>query len=178
MKNKLIYVAIFLLGGIVFATGTKLFLDSKKQPVELSHADSGIKKKSFFERFFEDGFFSDEGLDQMAEQMAQSMQGMASMGQVGRLETSQTDQFVIYEIFLDQVDKNSLKIDIKDGQINISGQAKIEKENKGQFGVTKSVSISSFSRSFPAPQGVKIEDVQMENKENSIILKFPKVPKI
>ena len=110
--------------------------------------------------------------------MAKGMEGMADMGQVGRLETSENDQFIIYEILLDQVDKNSLKIDIKDGQINLSGQAKIEKENKGQFGISKSISISSFNRSFPIPQGVKAEEVQIENNEKSVILKFPKVPKI
>jgi len=180
MKNKLIYVVIFLLGGIVFATGTKLYLDSKNPPTEVVIENkSPPKRKSFFDRFFgDDSFFNDEIFDQMAEQMAQGMQTAGSFGEVGNLETSETDQFIIYEIFLDQVDKNSLKIDIKNGQITLSGQARIENENQGQFGTSKSISISSFTRSFPAPQGVKIEEVQIENKENSVVLKFPKVPKI
>lgn len=179
MKNKFIYIAIFLLGGIVFATGTKLYLDSKNHPAEVVVQEAPKpKKKSFFQRFFDDDFFNDEVFDKMADQMAKGMEGIANVGQVGRLETSENDQFIIYEIFLDQVDKNSLKIDIKDGQITLSGQAKIEKENQGQFGTTKSISISSFTRSFPAPQGVKAEEVQIENKENSIVLKFPKIPKI
>jgi HSP20 family molecular chaperone IbpA len=176
MKNKLIYLVIFLLGGIVFATGTKLYLDSKNRPAEVVVQESPKpKKKSFFERFFDEDFFNDEVFEKMADQMAM---GMVDVGQVGRLETSENDQYVIYEIFLDQVDKNSLKIDIKEGQITLSGQSRFEKENQGQFGTSKSVSISSFTRSFPAPQGVKTEEVQIENKENSIILKFPKVPRI
>ncbi len=176
MKNKLIYVVIFLLGGIVFATGTKLYLDSKNPPTEVVIENkSPPKRKSFFDRFFgDDSFFNDEIFDQMA----QGMQDAGSFGEVGNLETTETDQFIIYEIFLDQVDKNSLKIDIKNGQITLSGQARIEKENQGQFGTSKSISISSFTRSFPAPQGVKTEEVQIENKENSVVLKFPKVPKI
>lgn len=179
MKNKLIYVAIFLLGGIVFATGTKLYLDSRSRPTEVVIQETAKpKKKSFFERFFDEDFFNDEVFDKMADQMAKGMEGMVNVGQVGRLETTENDQYVIYEIFLDQVDKNSLKIDIKEGQVTLSGQARIEKENQGQFGTSKSISISSFTRSFPAPQGVKTEDVQIENKENSIVLKFPKVPRI
>jgi HSP20 family molecular chaperone IbpA len=179
MKNKLIYILIFLLGGIVFATGTKLYLDSKNRAAEaVVENKSPPKKKSFFERFFGDDVFSDEVFDKMAEQMAQGMQGVSTFGEVGRLETSENDQFIIYEIFLDQVDKNSMKIDIKEGQITLSGQTKIEKENQGQFGTSKSISISSFTRSFPAPRDVKTEEVQIENKENSVVLKFPKIPKI
>ena len=176
MKNKLIYLLIFLLGGIVFATGTKLYLDSKKHPAaeEVVVNKAPPKKKSFFERFFGDDAFTDEIFDQMA----QGLQGMGTFGEVGRLETSENDQFIIYEIFLDQVDKNSLKIDIKNGQITLTGQARIEKENQGQFGTSKSVSVSSFTRSFPAPREVKTEEVQIENKENSVVLKFPKIPKI
>ncbi len=174
MKNKLIYVLIFLLGGIVFATGTKLYLDAKNRPTEVVQAHEAPKRKSFFERFFDEDFFGEEVLDQMAK----NMEGMETLGQVGRLETSENDQYVIYEIFLDLIDKNSLKIDIKDGQITLSGQARIEKENKGDFGVSKSISVSSFTRSFPAPQGVKTEDVQIEHKEKSIVLKFPKTPRI
>ena len=173
MKNKFIYVLIFLLGGIVFATGTKLYLDAKNRPTEVVQAQPSPKKKSFFEKFFDEDFG-----EEVFEQMAQNMAGMENLGQVGRLETSENDQYVIYEIFLDLIDKNSLKIDIKDGQITLSGQARIEKENQGNFGVSKSISVSSFTRSFPAPQGVKTEEVQIDHKEKSIVLKFPKTPRI
>ena len=105
MKNKLIYVLIFLLGGIVFATGTKLYLDAKNHPTEVVQAQPIPKRKSFFERFFDDDFFGDEIFDQMAK----SMEGMDNLGQVGRLETSENDQYVIYEIFLDLIDKNCPK---------------------------------------------------------------------
>ncbi|MFI5390836.1 MAG: Hsp20/alpha crystallin family protein [Bacteriovoracales bacterium] len=165
---------IFLLGGIVFATGTKLYLDAKNRPAEVVQAQPIPKKRSFFGRFFDDDFFGEEVLDQMAK----GMEGMDNLGEVAKLETSENDQYVIYEIFLDLIDKNSLKIDIKDGQITLSGQERIEKENKGDYGVSKSISVSSFTRSFPAPQGVKAEEVQIEHKEKSIILKFPKTPKI
>jgi HSP20 family protein len=174
MKNKVIYVLIFLLGGIVFATGTKLYLDAKNRPAEVVQAQPSPKKKSFFGRFFDDDFFGEEVLDQMAK----SMEGMDNLADVGRLETSENDQYVIYEIFLDLIDKNSLKIDIKDGQITLSGQTRIEKENQGSFGVSKSISVSSFTKSFPAPQGVKTEEVQIDHKEKSIVLKFPKTPRI
>ena len=173
MKNKFIYVLIFLLGGIVFATGTKLYLDAKNRPTEVVQAQQSPKRKSFFERFFDEDFG-----EEVFEQMAKNMAGMEDLGQVGRLETSENDQYVIYEIFLDLIDKNSLKIDIKDGQITLSGQARIEKENQGNFGVSKSISVSSFTRSFPAPQGVKTEEVQIDHKEKSIVLKFPKTPRI
>lgn len=174
MKNKLIYVLIFFLGGIVFATGTKLYIDSKTTPVQAVSPNVMPKRKSFFERFFEDDFFADDTFSQMAEHMAKSVTGSGII----RIESSQNDQYVFIQVFLDQVDKNSLKIDIKDGQITLSGQVKLEKEEKGDFGFSKSISVSSFSRSFPAPSGVKTEEVQIENKDKSVILKFPKSPKI
>jgi HSP20 family protein len=173
MKNKIIYILIFVIGGLVFATGTKLYLSSQKQQEQVA-LGAPKHKKSFFERFFDDGFFNDEGMDKMIH----SFQDLSGRMDVGRLEVLEDDRYITYKINIDQVDKNSLKVDIKDGQVTLRGESKVESENKGSFGSSKRLSISSFTRSFPIPRGVKPEEVKIENAQDGLLLKFPKTSKI
>jgi HSP20 family protein len=186
MKNKLVYVLIFLLGALMAATGTKIYFD--KQPKEeLTKLEDRkkTKRKGFFQSFFDnDDFFGEEVFDQMdkmTEEMMKQM-GKGMHPQVG-MDDAEIDRwedagFVYLRFKLGEIDKNSLNLQIKDGNVTIKGQTKIENTTQNQFGSSTSISISSFHKTFPVPDGVKEEEVQIEHKEGALILKFPKAAKI
>lgn len=183
MNNKVIYILIFFLGALVAATGTKIYFDKKpnEELVKLEEKKRP-KKRSFFDSFFGGGFDDDvfDQMDQMAEQMMEQMgQGMApTQMSDGELTRYEDDRYVYLEFKLGEIDKNTLNLEIKDGNVTIKGQTKIENTTKNQFGSSTSISISSFHKSFPVPQGVKEEEVVIENKDGAIILKFPKKARI
>ncbi|RLA63618.1 MAG: hypothetical protein DRQ88_00180 [Epsilonproteobacteria bacterium] len=187
MKNKLIYILIFLLGALVAATGTKIYFDKKpKEEIVKLEDRKKPKTRSFFGGLFGgDDFFDEEvfkQMDQMTEEMMKQMgQGMNSR-QVGisngELNRWEDENFIYLEFKLGEIDKNSLNLQIKDGNVTIKGQTKIENTTQNKFGSSTSISISSFHKSFPVPEEIQEEDVVIEHKDGALILKFPKKAKI
>jgi len=187
MKNKLVYILIFLLGALVAATGTKIYFDKKpKEELATLKEDKKPKRRSFFDSFFGGGddFFGEEmfdQMDQMAEemmkQMGPGMGGPTALGN-GQLRRYEDESFVYLEFKLGHIDKNSLNLQIKDGNVTVKGQTKIENTTQNQFGSSTSISISSFHKTFPVPEDVKEEEVEVDHKEGALILKFPKKAKI
>lgn len=82
---------------------------------------------------------------------------------------------VLYELKMNGVDKNSLNVVVENGMVKISGQTRIEKIDEEENFRGKSVSVSSFSKSFPVPEDVEATSFSMEEKDkNTLILKFNK----
>jgi len=186
MKNKLIYILIFLLGALMAATGTKIYFDKKPREENTKLEDQKQpRKKSFFSSLFgNEDFFSEEmfeQMDDMAEKMFEQMgKGMGPRMGVsdGVLDQWEDERYIYLRFKLGQIDKNSLNLQIKDGTVTVTGQTKIEKTTKNQFGSSTSISISSFHKSFPVPEGVREEEVEIEHVEGALVLKFPKAAKI
>ncbi|TNE95751.1 MAG: Hsp20 family protein [Deltaproteobacteria bacterium] len=83
---------------------------------------------------------------------------------------------VHYELNMDGVDRNSLNIKVENGMISVSGQSRIENIKEENNMKSKSVSISSFSKSIPVPEGVEANSFQIEEKDQkTLLLKFKKV---
>lgn len=79
-------------------------------------------------------------------------------------------------IDLKGVDRNNFRVDIKENMIQMSGTIRQESTQKGKYGASKSIHISSFSRSIPVPKGVDAASVEMSNSDNDqLILSFPKL---
>ncbi len=83
---------------------------------------------------------------------------------------------VHYELNMEGVDRNSLNIKVENGMISVSGQSRIENIREENNMKSKSVSISSFSKSIPVPEGVESNSFKVEEKdEKTLLLKFKKV---
>ena len=182
MKNKLIYILIFLLGALMAATGTKIYFDKKPQEDLTKIQDAKRpKRKSFFGSLFYsydlfgNGIF--DQMDKMTEEMMKQMQPQMG-GSVAEVDSWEDDQFIYLKFKLGQINKNSLKGQSIDGLVTVKGQTKIENTTQNQFGSSTSISISSFNKTFPVPEGVKEEEVQIEHQDGALILKFPKAAKI
>ncbi len=70
--------------------------------------------------------------------------------------------------------KDSIKVDVRDGMISLSGEIKkvekIEKKGLNSF----STSISSFSKAFSVPSGVNADKAEIDFDGKKIIIKFPR----
>jgi HSP20 family molecular chaperone IbpA len=83
---------------------------------------------------------------------------------------------IIYELNMDGVDRNSLNITVENGMIKVTGKNRIEQIHEENNMKSKSISISSFSKSIPVPEGVEESSFKVEEKGNKmLILKFKRV---
>lgn len=132
-----------------------------------------------------DTFESDLGLDsilrshqkieeRMREEMKSFFQRPLGMNSLFidsgiKISHKEDDQYKIIEIEVDGLDKESLKIDIAEGMITLSGRVEKEYSNQSNY---KSYSSSSFSRSFNVPAGVDERSAKIETENDKIIVKF------
>lgn len=79
------------------------------------------------------------------------------------IEQKEDDKYIIYQVTVDQIDKQSLSVDVKDAMVTISGRFKDENIS------------SEYHQSFSVPENVDWQKVEIENKEKNLILKFPKL---
>ena len=68
------------------------------------------------------------------------------------------------------LDKDGVGIKVQDGNVLIFGEVK---RTAGE-GSGRSVSVSSFRRSFPAPDDVDPSGVAFEHDKGKVVIKFPK----
>lgn len=119
---------------------------------------------------------------QMRQQMLQMIQDQTGgidfqvnpIDNDSNLIQSEDKQNYYWELALDQIDENSIKIDVKDGLLSISGQSKIEEENNNQGSFSRSTVISNFHKSFPVPENTDVSKLKIEKKDKKIQIVLPK----
>lgn len=153
-------------------------------------ADNSSGMEQLLDNFYDDRFFdhSNDPFDQMRKMREKMMkqfeqpqiggdvfdswyQKKFGGGNVGEVKRREDDKFVYYEISVKGLNKEKLNVKVSNGQINISGQT----ETKSETGSSSTLLSSSFHRSFPVPAEVDANKVQMENTDDRIVIKFPKV---
>lgn len=88
------------------------------------------------------------------------------------------DNFVYYDIKIEGLNATSISTKIEDGYITVTGATEKksgsdDKANEeGSF--SQSIYKSTFNRTFPLPEQVDQNKMEMIPEENKIILKFPK----
>jgi HSP20 family molecular chaperone IbpA len=203
MKINSTTILVFLLGSVFGAFiifnlwGTK----------EIKSADSPQEPKiKRFNKNFTITSDSDLSEEEMEEQLEKQMQKMALQMQkafgdssdvfkaleknlqdsafdavganVGEIVTKVTKDSVILEMDVSNIDNSSLNIEVKDGQVSISGEARIEQKNESGGSSSSSILVSSFNRSYPVPRGTRGSGLKIENKgTDKLQLIFPKIKK-
>jgi len=95
-------------------------------------------------------------------------------GSVFDIEQKEDDKYVYYEIKLEGLDKNNIKVNVIDDMLEISGKIIKTEEKNSSSGISKSQVQQSFHRSFPIPPGVDSEKVEFETEDERLVVKFPK----
>lgn len=153
-----------------------------------------------FDSIFKDDFFGSsdpfEDMKKMREQMRKRMEmfdkpqsttnpfdswftdkfGGGSIDDISRREDN---DFIYYDIKISDLKSTSINTKIENGYITITGT--IEKKNgsddeKDQSGFSShSIFKSTFNRTFPLPEHVDQNKMEMIPEKDKVVLKFPKV---
>lgn len=78
------------------------------------------------------------------------------------------------ELAIPGINKNDLKIDIKEDVITISSEMKKESEENSDGYKRKEFSYSAFSRSFYVPENVNKEKIEASYKDGVLYVTLPK----
>jgi len=105
--------------------------------------------------------------------------GIDTMGvSVGEITEKITKDSVILEMDITNIDNSTLKIDVQNNEVLITGEARIEKKSHSNSMRANSVVVSSFSRSYPVPRKTIASRLRIEYKdENTMQIIFPKIKK-
>lgn len=159
----------------------------------------GIQKN--FDDLFDEDSFEQEGpfkyMKEMREQMKRRMGGIAGDsksrsspfdawfsdkfdgGSAFDISIREDDGFVYYDIKVDDLNSASINTKVENGYVTITGT--VEKKNEeNKYDEEDKLSSqyiykSTFNRTFPLPENVNADKMQMTPDKNKIVLKFPKV---
>ncbi|MDR4503930.1 MAG: Hsp20/alpha crystallin family protein [Candidatus Scalindua sp.] len=96
-------------------------------------------------------------------------------GKPGDIQTREDEDFVYYDVVIKDLSNKKIDIKVEDGQIRISGTIETRSDNKEKDATSSQFYSSTFHRSFPVPNGVDGDRVQMEQEGEKMIIKFPKI---
>ncbi|MBY0451526.1 MAG: DUF3794 domain-containing protein [Bdellovibrionaceae bacterium] len=88
----------------------------------------------------------------------------------GEVKTREDNQYVYYDVVLDRAKPTTVKVDVKEGKILITGQLEFKNKVDGQM----QGFMSYFEKTIPAPGNVSFSDYQVDYGRGKIILKFQK----
>jgi HSP20 family protein len=81
---------------------------------------------------------------------------------------------IVVKADLPGVDKENVKVDLKDNVLSISGERSDEKELKEESFYRKERAYGKFCRSFTLPSGVDGEKIKAEYKDGVLNIEIPK----
>ncbi|MBK24870.1 MAG: hypothetical protein CME70_12800 [Halobacteriovorax sp.] len=204
MKMFLSFVCGTLFGVFIVINLWQPNLESKKTKnedsadVQIKRFEKNFKLKDLNKKSRRDKSIADQmddDLKDMQDQMERAFKDTGSifkmmensiqdatigaMGvKVGEIVEKVTNDSVILEMDISNIDNSSINIEVKNGQVSISGEARIEKREEGSGINSKRVMVTSFSRVHPVPTGTRASGLRIENKdENTLQMIFPKVDK-
>ena len=177
-------------GGIVFAAlkaDPSLVVSQKEETKGTNEEviddimESHRQMTKQFNSLFDDDFFSQKDPFEEMRKMRKRMREQDSLfsapfdswfsgrfggGNVDEIHSHEDDQYIYYEIKVEDLESTSINAKVEQGYITITGTTKKGDEN--------SHFSSSFQRSFPVPYGVDENKMEMSSEEDKVIIKFPK----
>lgn len=91
-----------------------------------------------------------------------------------RLDIQETDKEYVLTAALPGVRKEDVKVEVKDDVLTISGERRMEKEEKGKAWLRKETSYGYFQRSLVLPDGVHPEEVKALQKDGLLTVTIAK----
>ena len=92
------------------------------------------------------------------------------------VDIAEDDKEILVKVSLPEMKKEDVKVRVVDGVLTISGERKLEKEEKNKRFHRIESAYGSFSRSFTLPAGVAAEKVAADFKDGVLKVHLPKNP--
>ena len=93
------------------------------------------------------------------------------------VDVVEEDKEFIIKAEIPEVDRDNVKVTVNNGMLTISGERRLEKEDKTQKYHRVERSYGSFARSFALPEHVEAEKVTANFKDGLLTLRLPKTEK-
>jgi HSP20 family protein len=93
-----------------------------------------------------------------------------------RVDVMETEKEFLVKAELPEVKKEEFKVTVEKGILSITGERKLEKEEKGKKYHRIERAYGRFERSFTLPEGTAAEGVTSEFKEGVLTVHVPKKP--
>jgi HSP20 family protein len=90
------------------------------------------------------------------------------------VDVEESDKEYTIKAELPEVKKENVKVELENGSIRISGERKLEKEEKGRRFHRIERSYGAFERSFTLPEGTERKNVSAEFKDGLLKVHLPK----
>jgi HSP20 family protein len=90
------------------------------------------------------------------------------------VDVSEDEQEFLIKAELPEVKKEDVKVVIEDGMVRISGERRLEKEEKDKRYHRLERSYGRFERSFAVPEAAKSEEMKAEYKDGLLCVHIPK----
>ncbi len=87
---------------------------------------------------------------------------------------SETDKEYLIKAELPEVKKEDVKITLDGGVITISGERKMEKEQKDEKTIRVESFYGTFARSFSLPENVDADAISADSKDGVLRIRIPK----
>lgn len=158
--NNKIFISLFsFIAGAFFFWGLNHYQLEKKSPTQIEAIEQRVHDPS-------------DDLRQMQKQMLSQFSQFDDLdsSSLGGIKQKKDAKFTYFEIELEDQIPKELKVNVQDGQVQITGKI----ESKNEDGNSNSYYSSTFERSFPVPSDVEADKLKMEQVDKKIILKFPK----
>lgn len=92
------------------------------------------------------------------------------------VDITEDDKEFVIKAELPEVKKEDVKVSVEDGRLEISGERKFEKEEKGKKYHRIERAYGSFMRSFTLPEGAAGDKVSADFKDGVLTVHLPKSP--
>ena len=93
-----------------------------------------------------------------------------------RVDITETEKEFLVKAELPEVKKEEVKVTVENGVLLITGERKLEKEEKGKKYHRIERAYGRFERSFTLPEGTEPKKVTSEFKEGVLTVHLPKNP--
>jgi HSP20 family protein len=92
------------------------------------------------------------------------------------VDIGENDKEYVVKAELPEVKKDDIKVNVNDGTLTISGERKVEKEEKGTKFHRVERAYGSFERSFTMPDDTDADKITSEYKDGILTVHLPKSP--
>ena len=95
-----------------------------------------------------------------------------------RVNVEDTKDHLIFKFEVAGMNKDDIKVQVKDNVLNVSGKREFEKESKDGDYVISEIKSGSFCRSFTLPETVNLDKVSADYKNGMLEIKMDKLEEV
>ena len=104
----------------------------------------------------------------------ESVRGTAVAQFTPQVDIAETEKQFEIELAVPGLKKEDIKINLEEGKLSISGERKLEKEEKGKNFHARETHYGAFSRSFYLPDTVNAEKIEAQYTDGILHVTVPK----